>query len=160
MWTIPLLTFNKKWLFHFLIVDKLLVLFISLEDCIHEMRSLLNLSNAIRENLLSDVEIVFWEPGQYCICSLESGPQEPILWLWFDSLWISNGFAPAGIKLSDQMVKPTLQLSFLEVWHQGLVSWLQWCLLYTAKFHTVEPCRYFTERAELQHVEVRSVHRC
>lgn len=70
---------------------------------------LLNLSNAIRENLPSDAESMP-APGQSIAFARGNQALQERPLVWFDSSWASNAFAPAGIKLSDQMVKLILKL--------------------------------------------------
>lgn len=94
---------------------------------------------------LSDVDSILGARAEYCTWSLESGPTETGALIWFDSSWVSNGFAPAGIKLLDQMVKSILGLIFLELWHQGIVSWFATVPSPHCHILPVEPCRYFTE---------------
>ena len=87
------------------------------------MQRLLNLSNVIRENLSSAVEITSWEPGQstaFAYWNQDKPETHPLV--WFDSLWVSSDLAPVEIKLLDQMVKLILELIFLELQHRTDIS--------------------------------------
>jgi hypothetical protein len=64
------------------------------------VQDLVNLSNAIRERLSSDVEVVFWEPGRSTFTHHSQTKADTCPLVWFNSS--GNNL---GLQLSKQTVR-------------------------------------------------------